>query len=255
MYQLDLDMHLVFDPLMGDEGPGIVVSRRVEVPFAPHNGMRLYSSSWDVCWVDGPHGFELRDVVFDIDRQVFLAMARAEHSGYALAQIDCEVQWWLERGWKLGSHRDDYRRRAEKEYEAEMAAESNGASAPNPYDGVDIEMVQTLPPEQRPPQFNRLFKALIRHLANDYWDDYGRANAATAYAMDATNRYPAPAGLHKPEQEALRAWDEKRAEFEQISVEQREKWLRRVNRYPALSSLLKESSAPTAAATAKGATN
>ena len=107
MWTVELDMHLVFEPLMDDEGPGIVVSRTVELPFPPQDGMRLYSRNWDMCWVDGPHGFELRDVIFDIDRQIFLAIARAEHVGFPLANIDGEVQWWLERGWKLGSCRDE----------------------------------------------------------------------------------------------------------------------------------------------------
>jgi hypothetical protein len=106
MYKLELDVALKFDPPMRDDSPGILVTRTVDLPFIPFEGLALYSGSWDG-WPE-PRGLKLQDVVWDVDRGTFLATSVSAVEGMPIASIPAELSDWVGRGWRFGSYNDTY---------------------------------------------------------------------------------------------------------------------------------------------------
>ena len=44
MFKLELDMHLKWVPPMEEHGPGIILTRTIELPFAPTSGLHLFGT-------------------------------------------------------------------------------------------------------------------------------------------------------------------------------------------------------------------
>src|SRR3954453_23956716 len=84
-FVVELDVHLIYQPPMADSDTGITVTRDFELPFAPYAGLKLYSRVWDD--YPEPFGFELKDVVWDFDRSVFLATGHHISVGLPMAYI------------------------------------------------------------------------------------------------------------------------------------------------------------------------
>lgn len=47
VFKLELDLHLFCEPLMDEEGDGIVVSKTLELPFPPYEGLALIGKQID----------------------------------------------------------------------------------------------------------------------------------------------------------------------------------------------------------------
>jgi len=71
----ELDLHLHYSPPMPESGSGIVVTRELHLPFVPHERLLIFSKAIDDC--PDPMGFCIKDVVWDIDREVVLAIGMA----------------------------------------------------------------------------------------------------------------------------------------------------------------------------------
>ncbi|MDB5295609.1 MAG: hypothetical protein JWO31_1592 [Phycisphaerales bacterium] len=217
IYPIELDVHLVFDPPMDEKSPGIVVTRRIELPFVPFEGLRVHCRAWDDC--SEPHGLSLKEVVWDMDRGTFLAESHHIHESFPIASIPDEVRTWVARGWRPGSWKDWYEERE--------AADGPDGDRARPADWLidgdhpEFERLHLLPPDQRPAVFNRFWKSLIRLMIEDY------SSLSTAYAMD-------KAGTWKPEgdERAAEAWHRFAREFARMGSSERSQWLDRVRGYP-----------------------
>ena len=106
MYTLLFDNHITFSPPMGGLSTGVVLTRKVEIPFPPFEGLRLHSRTFDDCPV--PEGFTLKDVVWDNDRGVFVAKTSLGCEVYPIREIVGVIRDWVSRGWALGCYRDGY---------------------------------------------------------------------------------------------------------------------------------------------------
>ena len=223
MYTLCLDLHLRFVPPMSTHAPGIVLTRTLTLPFPPYSGLIIHGQAMDEC--PDPLGFHLTDVIWDMDREVFLAHTIVESSGEPLAFIPDTIRGWIGCGWKLGSYRDDYTR----DYEAAKDDES-GESSGDESEYDRMEKLHTLPKSRRDPEFNRFFKALIREMSDGY------NNLSVAYAMDKLGRLLSDeepkAGEHLSD--AARLWQDACSEFDQLDPAAQTAWQDKVAKYPSL---------------------
>jgi hypothetical protein len=227
-YRVELDVDLILIPPMDEEGGGITMTRSFEIPFPPVEGLPVFSSAWEV--LPEPVGFPLTGVVWDLDRQTFLAdNKRVQYQ--AIAAIPEELSHWVARGWRLGSYYEHYTRTKKPAPPGPMAKDAFHLSAA--IDDVETyEILHTLPPEKRPAAFNALMKALVRHLS-----DSGH-NCETAFAMDKTGRYLGSEGEQVQDEKAHKAWNECCREYDAMSADDKTRWKRKVGKYPALSTFV-----------------
>lgn len=106
MYTLPLDLHPKFVPPMSEHGPGIVLSRAVQLPFVPASSLRIAGASLDEH--GGSIGFGLEELTWDVDREVFSASTQIICHDEPLALIPDTIRSWLDLGWELGSYADTY---------------------------------------------------------------------------------------------------------------------------------------------------
>lgn len=223
-HAIELDLHLVFDPPMDEHGRGIVVTRRIDLPFVPFDGLQIYSRTWEEC--PEPLGFKLKDVVWDADRKVFLATTHNILSGFPFATIPDEVRSWLDNGWRLGSWMEHYQQ--EEEPAAEQPAFVGWLR------DVDDEVVEHLhnrPPKKRPKVFNQFMQAMVRHMV-----EVGN-NRPVAYAMDKTGVL-ITAEDNEVDAKTRAGWHRRCDEFTRMSIEDQMAWEDGVREYPALGHLL-----------------
>jgi len=225
MYTLHLDLHLHFVPPMTETGPGIVVTRVIELPFPASDGLRVYSKRFDDNY--DPMGFELKEVVWDLERQVFLADTYYVSHDLPMAFIADEVRAWLGRGWRLGSYRDEYPEPAYPDAPGE-------ADPPGGSPAYDVlEQMHTLAPRGRSKEFNLFFKAMIRHLAESF------SNSDAAYAMEKTGRYFSEEEIKARWEEPLvKKWRDACMDFTKLSSEEQLDWRDRTSRHPSLEEVL-----------------
>lgn len=223
-YPVELDVRLVFVPPMDEQSSGIVLTRRIELPFVPYNGLRIHCRAWHDC--AEPFGLSLTDVIWDMDRQVFLAVTHHIHDSFPIAFIVDEVRTWVARGWRIGS--------STAWYDEREASAGPGDARPTPDgwlidgDHPDFERLHLLPPDQRPAIFNRFWKALIRTMIED------RRNWAAAYAMDRTGTW-GPDGDY----EARTDWFQQCRDFDAMDSADQLQWLDRVRAYPDVARVLR----------------
>jgi hypothetical protein len=228
-FKIELDLHLIYIPPMEENSPGVVVTRMIELPFVPYNGLRIFSRTWEED--PEPYGLELKDLVWDTDREVFLATAVHISHDFPIALIPNEIRYWLERGWRWGSYSDQY-------HDGEVADTvvpvlANGSD--DLTEGVsdaEVDSLHTLPVKKRPPAFNSFFKALIRHMAASY------TNLESAYAMDKTGRYLGSGRVKPPDEEIAKKWQDYQLEYQRQSFDEHMKWRRKVQKYPELSAFV-----------------
>jgi hypothetical protein len=221
MYRLHLDLHWVVSP-MGEHGRGITFTRELELPFPAHDGLRLHSRQMDEC--SEPLGYELKEVIWDMDRGVFLAKTRVIDQDLPLAMLEDQLRGWLAMGWRLGSYVDAYPEPEIDEEEDEALGDAIG-------DDADEYVLPTLPPRRRPAEFNRIFKALVRHMAEgfDCWD--------VAYAMDRTGRYFTEEQRKQKDDPAVGRWHEALREFDKLPQDEQFRWREKVMRYRSFTSV------------------
>lgn len=226
MYTLHLDLHLYFVPPMTEHGSGIVVTREIELPFPAFEGLRVFSKKFEDC--PDPTGFTLKEVVWDIDRKVFLAETSLISQDLPIACIPDSIRDWIEHGWRLGSYCDDY---------AEPDRDDDGSSiatAPSRLISLeDEERMHTLPPRRRPKEFNRFLKAMVRHMAE------GFVNVESAYAIERTGTYLSESDVReRAGGPAVKKWAEACKEFSRMSTRERLDWRDKTSRYPSIEDVI-----------------
>lgn len=226
MFKVELDLSLYYAPPMEDHGGGIVVTRTLELPFTPTLGVAIWSNEMDEC--PEPMGFKLNDLVWDMDRQVFLAKTQLIDCGAPLALIPHAVRSWVDRGWRLGSWMDSYRQ--------DKGAEASGRETPSGtsrWDDDEMEQWLVRRPADRPADFNKVFGAIVRTMAELY------NNWSVAYAMHRTKLFFDETALKDNESAAAKKWRDAKREFDVMPFEKQIAWQERVIRkYPPLAELV-----------------
>jgi hypothetical protein len=224
MYTLHLDFQLRYTPPMPERGPCIALTRAIEIPFPPHEGLSLFSAEMDQC--PKPDGFVLKDVVWDIDRKLFLPTTSMTDGATPVGGIVEQIQDWLDRGWVLGSCRDTY---ADFSTEPPVHRKRRRGRIAD----EDLEHMQVNPLPRRPDVFMQEFRAWVRFLAENFAEDW-------AYAMDRGGVVLTSGefdGRVRPNPE-WKAWHSRVWEYGTLDEKQRAAWMRKVKRYPRWTSLL-----------------
>jgi len=218
-FKLELDLSLYFAPPMDEHGSGIVVTRGIELPFVPSPGLMVWSKSMDDC--PEPAGFKLEDLTWDIDRQVFLAKTTLIHQDLPMVLIPEVLRSFIDRGWRLGSYLEKY------EGEDELTTEDEADPCKSEEtDGEDeweaMEQWPGMRPQARPPEYNKIFRAMIRTMVELY------NNLPTAYAMDKTKRFFSEAEIKDSDLPIVQKWRDAQYEFKCMTWEKKRDWLERV---------------------------
>tara|TARA_A100000171_G_C2139571_1_gene153661 strand:+ start:285 stop:1010 length:726 start_codon:yes stop_codon:yes gene_type:complete len=240
MHTLHLDLHLKFVPPMSEHGPGIVLTRSIELPFVPESSIRLYGTSIDQC--PDPLGFSLDDLTWDIDREVFLASTSLISHDEPLAFILDTIREWIGLGWSIGSYHDTYGEPDEDNSEPEAVRVDDGA-----YE--HLEQLHTMPKTRRSREFNQFFKALIRVMAETY------DNRDIAYAMDKLGRLVAEEEAGPDESKISLRWRDARNEFLQMSQDQQFAWVESLSQYPSIERAVLKQTGPKAPGRAESISN
>ncbi|MEZ6082287.1 MAG: hypothetical protein R3C56_43410 [Pirellulaceae bacterium] len=208
-----LDLHLFFTPLMHEFGDGIVFTQTFTLPFPPSPKIAIGGRS--VGEVMPLLGYKPRDIVWDVDRQVFLASTHEIHQSSPLAFIPLDMALPLENGWRIGSW--------QKHYDRSWRSPIGDKFDPSKFefdweDENELEKFESQQASHRPEQFNQLFSALIRMLFTL------RNNESTAYAMYKSKTY------FDSEQSRSEKYSAALRTFESMSHDDQEKTRRNVLR-------------------------
>lgn len=226
-YKVHLDLVLRFVPPMTCHGDGISLKRVVELPFPPCNGLGLFAKDLEQC--PEPVGMNLTDVIWDLDREVFLAKTAIDME-MPLADIVVEIRSWIESGWKLGSFLDDYE--TDQETQREPPVEITGDDCS--FDGERTESWPSKKPSKRPQAFNVLFQATIRKMVEIH------NNVSVAYAMAKTHQFFTEEEVKRSHAKDVLRFRNICYEFDQMPIDGQVKWMKRIKRtYPRLEQLLR----------------
>jgi hypothetical protein len=214
---VELDISLCFVPPMDEQARGIVVTRTLELPFAPTNGTFITGIA-----LNGQpmaEGFKLEDVTWDLDHQRFLATTSLISQDFPIAEIPVMIRDWIDRGWKLGSYENTYDEELEYEQDLLLAEPIVGAE-----DEEHEKRWPTMNLRSRPPALNRFLAALAREMARCYnnWD--------IAYAIDKTKTYFTEEHLRENKSRAAAKFRDAQAEFDRMTFEQQYDWREKVLR-------------------------
>lgn len=233
---LELDLVLSFQPPMSDHGGGIVLTRTIELPFAPFDGLHLFAREMDQC--PYPPGFPLKNVAWDLERGRFLADTHLSISD-SVAMIPVTLADYRERGWKPGSYQDYYHaddKDDDEDERAEAVAPADGPAGSETSGELglefdELEKLESMPPRKRPREFNRLVQALVRCMV-DCADDF-----AAAYAIDKTGWVLSDRVAQHNRDEEHQTWLRAYRYFNDLPEPERRRWYRRVRRYPDIHSI------------------
>jgi hypothetical protein len=229
MFRLELDLSIHYIPPMLESRRGIILTRSVELPFAPFPNLQIYSREIDDS--PGPLGFMLKELTWDIDRQVFLAETGIVNTSIPVAEIPDDLCSWIERGWRFGSFADAYVDPTMSDDEEPTGDSETGSSD----EDVLLEELPAKPPRNRPASFNKVLRALVRTMAE--LDN----NAAVAYAIAKTQRFFDNVENIAKENEtpAIRKYRVALSEFEEMSFDERYDWRTKIMKtYPRLDRIL-----------------
>jgi hypothetical protein len=219
MFKLNLDVRLYFDPPMVDHGKGVTVTRELDLPFAPTEG--LFLGGVVLNGVATPLGYKINEVTWDIDRGVFFANSSSSFTGFPIACIPLEIRSWIDRGWRLGTYEDTY----EKEDKRVTRFQRKPIACKwNWEDEDEAEKWPSMRPRSRPENFNQLLKAVVREMA--LLDN----NSAVAYAMYRTHMFFDETELEKNETPAAKKFKEAKAEFDRMDFGQQYDWRQSIAR-------------------------
>jgi hypothetical protein len=97
------------------------------------------------------------------------------------------------------------------------------------------EQLHTMRPRSRPPEFNRLLRALVREMAEIY------NNWRVAYAIDRTKRFFTEEELREDSSPAKVAFSRALAEFDRMRNDEQLQWQKRViRRHPRLDRIVSD---------------
>lgn len=241
MFILQLDLVLRYMPLMSEYGRGVVLTREIKLPFPPWNGLEIFSREFDEC--PAPGGMPIKDVVWDVDRGVFLARTMLDDAGSPLPLLPALIRSWIDRGWRFGSYADTYPDPyAESDEEDRQESEHDGSAGDaetaieHDEDWDEYDRARLLSWRRRSAKTNRVFRALIRHMAETY------DNESVAFAFDKTGRYFTESEVleRRREDREVDKFAGAVREFQSMPLKEQEKWRRRTLRYPSLEALIRE---------------
>jgi hypothetical protein len=219
VYRLELDLLLSFVPPMEEHARAICLTRTLELPFPPWDGLILTSEALN--GRPDPMGYVLKEVTWDMDSQVFLAKTQASIHGLPIACIPYDIRDLLDLGWRYGSVADSYGTDDEQD-------EHVGLDTPTDEDAEDTwddeDRLRSMPPRKRPREFNKLFRALVREMASLF------NNLPTAFAMDKTKTLFTEEELKKDETPAKKRFKDAITEYYKMSSQQQGDWQDRVIR-------------------------
>jgi len=215
VFQLQLDFCLHYIPPMDESGPGILLTRTLELPFPPSPGIALWGKELDQC--DEPLGFVLKDLIWDVDRETFLATTYLVSHDLPIATIPDDIRAWMDRGWRLGSYMDAYGTPAEEEEEQHSDQEEDD-------EWEEMEQWPRKRPRARPRHFNRTLMALVRAMAECY------NNLPEAYAIHKTKRFFAEDEIANSNSTAAKRYRDARQEYLTMSLDEQLNWREQVTR-------------------------
>ncbi len=229
MFKVEIDMSLCFNPPMAENAPGIRVTRTLELPFPPVEGM--YLTGLTINGQPMVEGNPIEDVTWDLDRQVFLVNAKAISVNLPIAFIPLDIMSWLERGWRLGSFEEAYQDESDKP----TRERTPKTIAMYSHDdlGDEAEHWPTMNPRSRPPAFNQFLRALVREMASL------QNNWPIAYAIDQTKVFFTEGQLKGNDARSAIKFQDAVRRFEGMSFDQQYDWYKRViQKNPRLESML-----------------
>jgi len=229
MFKLKLDLIITYTPPMSERGGGIYLTREIYLPFVPFEGLHLCGRQID--YAPGPEGFVLKDIIWDVDREVFLAHTQLMNQDLPILEIPADIKSWIELGWRLGSYADKY----------EFTEDDDDVVLNVPKEDADQDdwktqlQLPTLSPRQRPKVFNLIMRALVRTMVEQYND------LPSAYAMDKTKRYFSEEQLKANSTKQARMWQNAVQEYVDMDWNQQLAWRNKVMRtHPRLDKLVEQ---------------
>lgn len=217
MHKVEVEFRHIFTPLMDEHGAGISLLRTIELPFVPTSELAVYSREFDPTPV--PVGLVLKEIVWDMDRQVFLAKSSLIDSGLPIAMIPHELKSWIDLGWRFGSH--------DETYDPEPSEKPTNLPSLAPPEIEDDEVMDRWPmerPAKRPAEFNLLLKAMVRTMAELF------NNSDVAYAVYKTQMFFSEEQLKENRSAATDRWRKAWSDFHDLASEQQLAWRDRVMR-------------------------
>lgn len=230
MFQLDLDLEVFFVPPMDERGRGIRLTRTIELPFCPYEGMRLCGKS--LAGHEDSVGFGLQNVLWDVDRHRFYGETASIIHDLPLSFIPDDLRVLIDVGWRFGSFEDALPPQedgADSEYDSD-----SGESVEDDFE-AEVEKLPSLAPRKRPPEFNRLFRAIIRAMAESSNND------SLAYAMEVTGRFFSDGVCKETRTPAVTRFRDAISAFYKMSFDEQVAWRERVTKkYPRLDRIVAE---------------
>lgn len=188
-FRVELDLHLFFVPLMQELGDGITLTRTLDLPFPPNSKIMIGGRSIEGDCIP-PLGYRLSDILWDVDRETFLAKTVTSHHGSPVAFVPSDIETYVQDGWKIGSWQDFY----DSDRKCPIGGGINVGKFDFDWDDDDeLFSLETTRASKRPEQFNLLFSALIRMLF------MLRNNEAVGYAMYKTKLFFQDEAQRSPE--------------------------------------------------------
>jgi hypothetical protein len=224
MFKLELDISLYFVPPMAESGRGICVTHEFELPFSPSEGMGITGIVFNGS--PSPIGCIIKQLTWDIDRQVFFAQNADVMHDLPIALIPLEICRWIDLGWTLGSYESTYEKadgRGTRVQRKPLVCKWKWKDEDTAHEWESIK------PRSRPEGFNNLFKAIIREMA--MLDN----NSAVAYAMDRTKMFFSEEQLDHNDISPAKKFRDAQSKFEGMSFDEQYDWRNRISRrYPRL---------------------
>ncbi len=211
-YRLELDLHLFFSPLMHEGHNGIILTRTIDLPFPPSSKIFIGGRSIEGI-VTPPLGYLLNNIIWDVDREVFLAKTVECISCSPLATVPMDIEMQLDNGWQLGSWQKFY----DRTWKSPVGGSLQTNSLDLDWDNEDeLLLLETTNASKRPEQFNKLFGAIVRMLF------MLRNNEEVGYAMYKTKKF------YRNESEYTQEYSHFIDEFSSMDYQDQEKVRRNV---------------------------
>lgn len=226
MFTVHLDLVVWFVPPMKDEGHGIRLNRKCELPFVPTESVSIFSKAFDGC--DEPLGYCLKEITWDIDNGCFLAETHYSSVGTPIALIPHEIDALLSHGWEFGSYRNCYSSVAKPGRKRKALGSLRIAE----WDDGEVKEWELRPSRSRPKEFTTVLHAVISTMAELH------NNCEVAFAMLKTGGF-----ADLPEDRSQRRdlspfetkFDDATREYSRMTFDQQWDWCKSVQRrYPRL---------------------
>jgi hypothetical protein len=222
MFELQLDLKMYLVPPMDENGNAIRLTRKLQLPFPPYNDLAVYNPAMDTHPTH--EGMTLKNVVWDMKRSRFTAETTLGQYDLPLIYIPTELAFWTKIGWRLGSYLDDLAEDATDDFSDETSDdeidEEDAESDTSQFDVAEDpdDLIPTLPPRQRDKAFNKLFRALIRVVAEE------QPGTSTVYAMWKTSRLFTDKQLKCNDTKAANQFRQAADEFKEMTFSQQFNW-------------------------------